>query len=83
MSDFINTISGPLDKNACVYFFFWTMLFFVILVVAFVAEIFVLFRNFKNITRGNILSGILMLFNIFIAYFINRLLYTMCNKSLA
>jgi len=83
MSDFINRVSGPLDKEACVYFFFLTMLFFVILVVVFVVELIVLFKNYKTITRGNILSGILMLFNIFIAYFINRLLYTMCNKSLA
>ena len=83
MSDFINSISGPLDKQACVYFFFWTILFFVILIVAFVAELFVLFRDFKHLSRVNILGGILMLFNIFLAYFINRLLYTMCNKSLA
>lgn len=83
MSDFINSVSGPLDKQACVYFFFWTMLFFVILVVAFVAEMFVLFRDFKHLSRQNIIGGLLLLFNIFLAYFVNRLLYTMCNKALA
>ena len=83
MSDFIKTISGPLDKKSCVYFFALTMLFFVILVFAFVAEMFILFRDFKHLTRMNIISGVLMLFNIFIAYFVNRLLYTMCNKTLA
>jgi hypothetical protein len=30
-----------------------------------------------------ITSGVIILFNIFLAYFVNRLLYTMCNKSLA
>ena len=83
MSDFINSVSGPLDKQACVYFFFWTMLFFVILIFAFLAEMFVLFRDFKHLTRGNIIGGLLLLFNIFLAYFVNRLLYTMCNKALA
>jgi hypothetical protein len=44
---------------------------------------FVLFRDFKHLTRGNIIGGLLLLFNIFLAYFVNRLLYTMCNKALA
>ena len=83
MADFLSSVSGPLDKNACVYFFAWTMFFFVILVIAFIAEIFVLFRDFKSLSRMNIIGGIFMLFNIFLAYFVNRLLYTMCNKSLA
>ena len=34
--------------------------------------------NFRMIT-----SGVIILFNIFLAYFVNRLLYTMCNKSLS
>jgi len=83
MADFITSVTGPLDKQACIYFFAMTMLFFVILVVTFVAEMFILFKNFNHITRMNIISGLLILFNIFIAYFVNRLLYTMCNKSLA
>jgi uncharacterized membrane protein YbhN (UPF0104 family) len=83
MSDFITSVTGPLDKQACIYFFAWTMLFFVILVVTFIAEIFILFKDFKHLTRQNVISGILILFNVFLAYFVNRLLYTMCNKSLA
>ena len=83
MSDFINFISGPLDKQSCLYFFACTMLFFIILVLAFFAEIFIVFKNFKNINRMHIINAILMLFNIFVAYFVNRLLYTMCTKSLA
>jgi len=83
MSNFITSVSGPLDKSACVYFFAWTMFFFIILVIAFVAEMFVLFRDFKHLTRMNMITGIIMLFNIFLAYFVNRLLYTMCSKSLA
>lgn len=83
MAELLNSITGPLDKRACLYFFVTTMFFFVILVITFLAEMFVLVRDFKSLTRTNIIAGIFMLFNIFMAYFINRLLYTMCNKSLA
>lgn len=82
MSEFLNSISGPLDKKACVYFFVLTVLFFFILVFVFVAEVFVILKDFKNLTRSNFIGGIVMLINIFILYFVNRLLYTMCNKSL-
>ena len=81
MVDF-SQIYAPLDKGSCIYFFLTTIFFFVVLVVAFFYEIFMIFKDFKNLTRGTILK-LLMLFNIFIAYFVNRLLYTMCNKSLA
>jgi hypothetical protein len=76
-------VYGPLDKQACFYFLFLTIVFFVILLFTLLSEIFFLIKNYKNITRGNIITGILMLFNIFIAYFVNRILYNMCNKSLA
>lgn len=81
--DFLNYISGPLDKNACIYFFVLTVLFFVVLVFAFVSELIILIKDYKKLTRENFIGGIFMLFNIYLAYFVNRLLYTMCNKSLA
>ena len=78
-----SSIYGPLDKQACVYFMFLTVVFFIILVLTLLSEVFFLIKNYKNITRGNIVTGILMLINIFIVYFVNRLLYNMCVKSLA
>jgi ABC-type Fe3+ transport system permease subunit len=78
-----SSIYGPLDKQACIYFSFMTVLFFVILVLTLITEIFFLIKNYKSFTRANIVSAILMIFNIFLAYFVNRLMYNMCNKSLA
>jgi hypothetical protein len=78
-----SSIYGPLDKQACVYFMFLTVVFFIILVLTLLSEVFFLIKNYKNITRGNIVTGILMSINIFIVYFVNRLLYNMCVKSLA
>ena len=74
---------GPLDKGACVYFLIISVLFFISLVILLGAELFYLVKNFGKLKFRNISNGLIILFNIFIAYFVNRLLYTMCNKSLA
>ena len=83
MTDFMSTFFGPLDKQSCVYYLFLTMLFFGLLVFAIITEIIFVFKNFKSLNFRITTGGILLLFNVFIAYFVNRLLYTMCTKSLA
>ena len=83
MSDFMTTYFGPLDKQSCIYFLFLSMLFFAVLVFTIIAELIFVFKNFKDLNFRVFTSGILLLFNSFIAYFVNRLLYTMCSKSLA
>jgi len=79
----MSTFFGPLDKQSCVYYLFLTMLFFGLLVFAIITEIIFVFKNFKSLNFRITTGGILLLFNVFIAYFVNRLLYTMCTKSLA
>lgn len=79
----MNTYFGPLDKQSCVYFLFLTMLFFAALIFIIFAELLYVIRNYKKINFKVLTHGLLLLFNIFIAYFVNRLLYTMCSKSLA
>jgi len=83
MSNSLSFIYGPLDKGSCVYFLALTIMFFITLVITFFIEIFLLIKNRKNISFSVVTRGILILFNIFIAYFVNRLFYSMCNKSLA
>jgi hypothetical protein len=78
-----SSIYGPLDKQSCMYFLFLTIVFFIVLVLTLLSEIFFLIKNYKNITRGNIVTGLLMIINIFILYFVNRLFYNMCVRSLA
>lgn len=77
------SIYGPLDKEACIYFSILTIFFFIVLVFALFAELFYLIKNYKNVTGRHVVSGILILFNMFVAYFVNRLLYNMCSRSLA
>lgn len=83
MSDFMTTYFGPLDKQSCVYFLFLSMIFFAMLVFTLVAEALYVIKHFKELNLRVFTSGVLLLFNSFIAYFVNRLLYTMCSKSLA
>ena len=83
MSDFMSSYFTPLNKDACVYFLFLSMFFFAILVFTLVTEVIFIVKNFKKLSLNSFSSGILVLFNVFIAYFVNRLLYTMCSKTLA
>ena len=79
----MTTYFGPLDKQSCVYFLFLSMLFFAALIFMIFTEFLYVIRNYQKINFRVLSHGLLLLFNIFIAYFVNRLLYTMCSKSLA
>ena len=78
----MNKFFGPLNKEYCSYFLILSMFFFAILVVAFFMDLFWIYKNFKSFNIRMFTGGVLMLINIFIVYFVNRLLYTMCSKSL-
>jgi hypothetical protein len=83
MSDFITTYFGPLDVSACLYFRILTIFFFGLLVFALFTELLFVVKNYRNLNLRIFSNGILLLFNIFMVYFVNRLLYSMCSKSLA
>jgi hypothetical protein len=82
MSGLNQTFFGPLDKSACFYFYFLSLFFFVVLLFVLFKAIVYVFKNYKSIGFKNVAQGLLIIFNIFLAYFVNRLMYTMCNKSL-
>jgi hypothetical protein len=82
MSGLNQTFFGPLDKSACFYFYFLSLFFFVVLLFVLFKEVVYVFKNYKSLGIKNVVTGLLVLFNIFLAYFVNRLMYTMCNKSL-
>ena len=83
MSDFMSTYFGPLDKGSCVYFLFITMFFFAMLIFTIIGEILFLVKRYNQLNFRVFTNGLLLLFNAFLAYFVNRLLYSMCTKSLA
>lgn len=81
MKDFMARYFGPLTKGTCVYFLFLSMLFFFALIFTIIGEVIFLVKNYKTINYRVFVSGVLLLFNSFIAYFANRLLYTMCTEN--
>lgn len=83
MSNFVSNFFGPLDKKSCSYFLFLTIFFFIALTFALFAEFVFLIKNFRQLDLRIFTNEILLLLNFFIMYFVNRLLYTMCSKSLA
>ena len=83
MSDFMSSYFGPLDKSSCVYFLIFSVLFFIMLVFAFIAEIYYTIKNFRQLNFRIVYNGLLLLLNFWLVYFVNRLMYTMCTKSLA
>lgn len=83
MSNFLLNYFSPLDKSSCLYFLIISIIFFVILIITLLTQLMFIFKNFKQLNFRNISNGVLLLFNVFLAYFVNRLLYTMCSKSLA
>lgn len=80
----MNTFFGPLDRSACSYFLLITVLFFIGFVFILASELYVLIQSARE---GKLrfrvgLYGFMVIFNIFVAYFVNRLLYTMCSRAL-
>ena len=83
MLAFLSAYFGPLNKNACVYFLIISVIFFVALILVLFSELLYIVQHFRTLNLRMITNGVLILFNIFIAYFVNRLLYNMCTKSLS
>ena len=82
MRDFIASFFGPLSKQSCMYFLILSMLFFAVLVFTLFADLFFILKNFRTLDYKHIQTGTLIGFNLFVAYFVNRLMYTMCSRSL-
>ena len=73
---------GPLTKNACIYFYFLTLLFFFLLVLTIMGGIIFIIKKRKELTFKLAIQGISIACNVFLLYFVNRLLHTMCVRSL-
>jgi hypothetical protein len=82
MSNFMNTYFGPLNKDWCVYFQILSMLFLFIFVTSAIMGVVLGVKNFKSLNFMMVLHVISLLGNTLLAYFVNRLLHTMCLNSI-
>lgn len=82
MTDLSSLFFGPLTKDACVYFYFLTLLFFFFLVITIISGIIFIIKKHKQLDYKIAIQGVALACNVFLLYFVNRLLHTMCVKSL-
>ena len=74
---------GPLDRKYCNYFYYMSVLSFIIFCLTFIGIIFSIFHLIKNKKSTlNVFFSSNLLISSFLAYLVNRLMYTICNKSL-
>lgn len=75
-----NGLFAPLDKKYCIYFYFLSVFAFVLMIFSLISIVFLLgdFQKHRFIIMNSLSSA----FMLGIAYFSNRLLYTMCTSSI-
>jgi hypothetical protein len=82
MSNLMDMFFSPLDKRSCLYFLIISVIFLITFFLVLGSEIMYMIKNYGKINFRILSTGVIVLFNIFIAYFVNRLLYTICTKTL-
>jgi hypothetical protein len=78
----MNLFFGPLSKEYCFYYLLLTYISFFILLTTLVYELYYLMFKLKKINSRVLVTVLMVILNLFIVYFVNRLSYTVCSKSL-
>jgi hypothetical protein len=82
MSNFMDKYFGPLPREYCVYFYFLSIIFGLIFASSALSIAYVMIMHFKKVNTMFVINSLMLLFNTFLAYIANRLLHTMCVKSI-
>ncbi len=82
MNSFMNNYFGPLPREYCVYFYFLSIIFGMIFMFSAISIAYFMIMHFKKVNVMFISNSFLVLINTFLAYIANRLLHTMCVKSI-
>jgi hypothetical protein len=81
MSEFMTTYFGPLSREYCAYFYFMSILFFVFFILSIIGVVSAVVMKGKKMDFMFILNSSMLILNTLLAYFVNRLLNTMCKGS--
>lgn len=73
---------GPLPREYCVYFYALSIIFGILFVTSTISVVYFMITNVKKVNMMFVIQSILFLLNTFLAYIANRLLHTMCVKSI-
>jgi len=80
MSDFMTNVYGPLNKDYCIWFYFLSIFGFIMLVMTLTASLYVGIVGKKG--PEFYVAMLVFSLNYAIMYFQNRLLWSMCSKTL-
>ena len=81
MSSFMDTYFGPLSREYCIYFYALSIICGILFVSSSISIAYFMVMHFKKVNTMFVMNSILLLLNTFLAYIANRLLHTMCVKS--
>jgi len=76
------SLFGPLDKKYCDYFYFFSVAGFIVMIMSILFILVFIVRFYKILNSHIMINLIMIVVNSFLLYFSNRLLYTMCMKTL-
>lgn len=82
MNSLLNSYFGPLPKQWCLYFYFLSIIFGISFALSLISILGFMIFNFKKVNGLFIANSVMILINLLLAYFVNRLLNTMCVKSI-
>jgi len=80
-----NYLFSPLSKEYCAYFYILSIFFYVVLVIFILLSLGYLIKNYNNLKDIKfvlLIYGIQVIVSLFLSYFVNRLLYSICVNSL-
>jgi len=82
MANFMDQYFGPLPREYCVYFYVLSIVFGIMFVISGVSIAYFMITHIKKVNTMFIVNSVFILFNSFLAYLANRLLHSMCVKSI-
>ena len=82
MNSFMNDYFGPLGKEYCAYFYVLSIFFGITFVFSALSIASFLIFQYKKVNTMFAINSFFILFNTFLAYLVNRLMNTMCVKTL-
>jgi len=80
MSDFMNTLFGPLSGEYCLYFYYLSIFSMFLFVLAVVTGLITGLRRNKNFEFYVSVVGASLIY--LVTYFVNRLMFSVCSKAL-
>ena len=82
MDSFMNTYFGPLGEEYCVYFYALSVFFGIAFVLTLISTVTYMLMHVNKINMSFLMHTFFVLLNSFLAYLVNRLLHSMCMKSI-